>query len=459
MKDYITSPFPAHPAQVSSLVEQEWGQVVKRLPADLEETARTEQALRRCREVRSAADLLRLIFAYVLCDWPLRLVGAWAMLTGLGNLSDVAVLNRLRSARRWLGKLLLTSLLGQSLELATPRVQLRLVDATTVQHPGSSGTDWRVHLSLNMQQLRFDAVELTDVHGGETLARFPFQPGEILVADRGYARRPGMASALATGSSMVVRIGWRMPLHDQSGEVFDLVPWLRTVPLTQPLQRAVLLKTPNDVYPLRLIACRLPQQAVEAARRRTRRRSNRKGQTPRRETLQAAAFFMVVTNLPEETWPIQDVLQLYRIRWQVEVAIKRLKSIWHLDHLRAKDMDLAQTYLLGKLLGALLSDRLTGEVRACLPEWFGELFRPVSLWRLQRIWFDWVQRAVAGWIPLEVILKALPRLQRYLLDSPRKKRRQQLAYVLAWFQVLNGVDNGEAPLAISAIGEYEMVQS
>jgi hypothetical protein len=459
MEDYTTSPFSTHPLQVCSLVDQEWDQIVKLLPADLEESARTEQALRRRREVRSATDLLRLVFAYVLCDWPLRLVGAWAMLMGLGSLSDVAVLKRLRSARRWLGKLLLTCLLGQSPASPLPRGRLRLVDATSIRRPGSSGTDWRVHLSLDLQQLRLDAVELTDVHGGETLARFSFQSGEILVADRGYARRPGMASALATGSSMVVRIGWRMPLHDEAGQAVALLPWLRTVPLTGPLRRTVFLKTSSGFYPLRLIACRLPQQAVEAARRRTRRGSTRKGRTPRRETLEAAAFFMVVTNLPEETWPVQDVLELYRIRWQVELAIKRLKSIWHLDHLRAKDRDLAQTYLLGKLLGALLGDRLTSKARACLPAWFGDLLRPVSLWRLQRVWFEGIRRAVAGWIPLEVMLKDLPRLQRYLRDSPRRKRRQQLAGVLAWFQALNGARDREVPLFIPAIAEYEMVQS
>jgi len=435
--------------------------VVELLPADLEESARTTQALQRRREVRSAKDLLRLVLAYALCDWSLRLVGAWVLLIGLGNLSDVAVLKRLRAARKWLGQLLATWLVSCHLTANLPDVRLRIVDATTISQPGSQGTDWRVHLSFNVGQLCLDGIEVTDGSGGETLARFSFQAEDITIADRGYALRPGMGSALVTGSRLVVRIGWRtLPLwDDEVGTRLDLLAWLRSIPATHPAQREVWLQTPEGLYPLRLVACRLSDQAAEAARRHIRRCASRKGRMPKPKTLEAAAYFMVVTNLAAEIWSAEQVLALYRIRWQVELAIKRLKGIWQLDHLRAKGPDLAQTYLLGKLLGALLGDALTGKVREGLPEWFGETLRPVSLWRLQCLWSGWVRRAVAGWISLGAILKSLPRLQRYLRDSPRKKRGQQLAYALDWLQRLNGTAEQEVSLTMKAFTEYEMVLS
>jgi hypothetical protein len=57
--------------------------VRERLPPDLEASARASGALRRRREVRSGAALLRLVLAYALSGWPLRLVAVWAAVLGL----------------------------------------------------------------------------------------------------------------------------------------------------------------------------------------------------------------------------------------------------------------------------------------------------------------------------------------------------------------------------------------
>ena len=66
------------------------------LPTDLEASAKASGALVRRRGIQSAQDLLRMIFAYAICDWPLRLVGAWLVMVGLADISDVAILQRLR---------------------------------------------------------------------------------------------------------------------------------------------------------------------------------------------------------------------------------------------------------------------------------------------------------------------------------------------------------------------------
>jgi hypothetical protein len=135
----------AHP-----LVDSEWDQAASLIPVDLETTARGEKALRRRRQICSATDLLRLVLAYSLCDWPLCLVGAWGVLIGIGQLSDVAVLKRLRLCLTWLGKLIVAWMIQRQMTLIQRPVRLRLVDATTISQPGSNGIDWRIHLTLNL---------------------------------------------------------------------------------------------------------------------------------------------------------------------------------------------------------------------------------------------------------------------------------------------------------------------
>ncbi len=47
---------------------------------------------------------------------------------------------------------------------------------------------------------------------------------------------------------------------------------------------------------------------------------------------------------------------LYRLRWQIELAFKRMKSLLHMDRLPAKNADLARVWLHANLLVALLAE-------------------------------------------------------------------------------------------------------
>lgn len=409
---------------VHPLVGDEWESAVALMSADLEGSARDSKALQRRREVRSASDLLRLVLGYALGDWSLRLTGLWATLTGLGKLSDVAVLKRLRACLDWLRELIGARLREQRLCLQRRATRLRLIDATVVSGPGSRGTDWRVHLSFDMGQVQIDGIEVTDAQGGETLVRHPVEAGDVIVADRGYAHPAGLGSVLGDGGQLVVRINWQnLPLEDADGQRVDLINWLQG--LTTGIGAGeVWLWTPQGRFALRLVARRLSEEAADAARRRLTKQARKKGRTPDRRSLIAASFVMVVTNLSVEQWSDAEVLDLYRLRWQIELLCKRLKSLLDLDQLRARSGDLAQVYLLGKLLAALLIDALAGKLAARWPAWGESRDRPVSPWRQYALLHDWLRSAVRGVITLERILAMLPDLGRYLRDSPRQRRQQ-----------------------------------
>ncbi len=409
-------------------IPAEWEAGLARVPVDLEESAYRTKALQRKRGVQRAADLLRLVLAYSLWDWSLRLVGAWATSAGLANLSDVAVRKRLRGTRRWLGELVGAWVRQHGGLTAHAGVRVRLIDATVITQPGSQGTDWRVHLSFDVGQMCLDGVEITDASGGETLVRHAAAPGEIEVADRGYAHRRGLGHALARGAAVVVRInGHNLPLETPAGRPLNLAAWLRRIPSGQTAERWVQVRTPDGCFALRLLAQRLPRAAAKAARQRLTKASRKKGHTPSATSLAFASCLVLVSNLPANTWSLAQVVQLYRVRWQVELAIKRLKSLLHFDCLRTKDPELAQVYLLAKLVAAVWLDDQTVQHATQQPEWWEDTTRPMSLWRWQHLWFDALRAAVRGPLSPAQLLAALPRLGRYLRDGPRQ-RTQQLAH-------------------------------
>ena len=144
---------------------------------------------------------------------------------------------------------------------------------------------------------------------------------------------------IAHGADVVVRVGW----NAVRWETRDGTPWavldaVGTLPAATPGDWAVQIPgtATRPPLPLRLGALRKSPVAAEHARRQARQAAQKRGHPVTAATLAAA------------------VLELYRLRWPIACAFKRLKSLLHRDALRAFDPPRAQTYLLATLLGALL---------------------------------------------------------------------------------------------------------
>src|SRR4051812_31007884 len=195
-----------------ALVSEDWTSVVARLggPKTLDRTARETKAFVRPREIRNAVDLLRLILAYCLGERGLRLTAAWAASVGLVDISNVALLYRLRQCGDWLAMLV-----GQALADSAPKASrgrlIRIIDATSVPKKGSEARKrnevWRIHSAFDLPRERFGYFELTDQQAGETLDRIPAVKGEIRLADRAYLQPDRMANLIEASADFVIRAG------------------------------------------------------------------------------------------------------------------------------------------------------------------------------------------------------------------------------------------------------------
>jgi IS4 transposase len=378
-----------HGMNTQIVLEYEWPYLRSFLPdeATLERSAYEHGALRRKRNVANADGLLRLALAYGFCGLTLRQTAAWAQVAGVADISDVALLKRLRGASDWLGHLLALKLAERAHPPpAAPRnFSLRIVDATTISRPGSAGTDWRIHLEFDVARWRIRAAELTDERGGESLTRFEWRPQELVLADRGYSHRQGFWHVRQAQAHFIVRLNWQtVPLQDEAGAPWDLFTFLRNLPDAAPGEQAV--QTAPDrtrripALPVRVAAVRKSEAAAAQARKKILQAHSRKGHAVDPRTLEAAGYVFVLCSLPRETLDAAAALELYRFRWQIELAFKRLKSLLDLGELPARDRELARSFLHAKLLAALLLDDLTDRFLAFFP-WGYRLARttPVPL--------------------------------------------------------------------------------
>lgn len=352
-----------------SLVNRDWAGVVARLGGAkaLKLTARQTKAFVRAREVKSAIDLLRLILAYCLGEQGLRSTTAWATSVGLVDISCVALLYRLRQCGDWLALLV-----GQVLAAAAPKASqgrlIRIIDATTVRKKGPQGKNkngvWRIHSAFDLPQERFGHFELTDQKEGERLDRIAPIAGEIRLADRAYLQPERMARLIKAGADFVIRAGWKGARWlDGRGRALDLVAELRKAAKPGLLDRPIWIKPRRGAaFVVRLIAVKKPSQAAEEARRKARRSAKKGGHRLSSQTLQAADWVILITSLTPDEFTTQDVLALYRLRWRIELAFKRLKSLIGLKGPPGTDERSAKPHILAHLLAILLLEPLMDEL-------------------------------------------------------------------------------------------------
>lgn len=358
-----------------SLVNRDWKHIVARLggATSLEVSARETKAFLRARAIANAVDLLRMIFAYCLGSRGLRSTTAWASAVGLVDISNVALLYRLRQCGDWLALLV-----GQTLAFHAPKVAqgrlIRLVDATMVPKAGAVSKTknklWRIHSAFDLPSERFGFFELTDEKGGERVDRIPVIEGEIRIGDRAYLQPDRMGEIVDAGADIVVRAGWKNARWlGADGKPVDLLAILREGaergPIDQPIHIARKSSAP---LALRLVAVKKSPQAAEAARRKARREAVKGRHQISNGTLVAAEWVILLTSLASEEFTTIDVLALYRLRWRIELAFKRLKSLVGLKGPPGADERSAKPYLLAHLLMILLLEPLVDEFENS-PRW------------------------------------------------------------------------------------------
>jgi hypothetical protein len=351
-------------------IQYQWDYLVALLGGKkrVERLAYETGAFTRRRKVDSPTDLLRLIFTWAVAERSLEETAALAAESDLADLSAPALLGRFARAEEWLGAILCDLLTIRNGPIL-PGADIRLIDATSISCRGSNNTERRVHLGMDLRTNRTTAIDISDRHGGETLERFTLRAGEIVIADRGYGKRKDIAHAARSGAYFIIRIGWtNLPLEHPSGEPFDLIGALRTVPEACATEFAVQVRTAKDaVVSCRFVATRKSEPAAERARQRILADARRHG-NPQVDlrTLEAAGYVFVVTNLPEEI-SAESVLELYRLRWQIEMKFKTLKSVLHLGNPPTRSGELLNVYLAAKLIVALLIEEFVFRAESFSP--------------------------------------------------------------------------------------------
>jgi hypothetical protein len=398
-------------------------QFLQELPEDYWELAIEFKAFSRARKIKSPAQLLQVVLCYCGIDQVLRETAGNVTLLA-ERISDTAIHKRLRACLPWV-KALLERMMGAAAgPLIHGHLRFVVIDGSTVQGPGASGTWYRLHIAVDLVKLHLIHVEVTDKHQGEQLGYYPLQEGDVVVLDRGYNQAKGLIEQADRGVSVVLRYNpHSLNVYDEAGEKIDWYERLRATAQTTHCI-PVRVREGGESIEGYVHAYRLPSAQAAEARRRVRAAAKKKGRCVQQRTLVLAEWVLIFTTLPPELLPTATIAALYRVRWQAELAIKRLKSLLDIDRLRAREHSaLAELYLHGKLLYAWVLEK---RVRGRCGEAWNRLDQPrrATPWRVWKLLRQELAVAISGVVTWN--LSRWDACVEVMQERPRRRRLQTL---------------------------------
>ena len=419
--------------QASLRRDIEFEQFMQALPPEWEASMRELGAFTYAGKILSPQELLRAIFLYCGPDQSLREV-AGTLTLQTGRITDQAVWKRLHRCTPFLKALVKQMLPLAALPPLPQSLRFLACDGTTIQRPGATSADYRLHLVINLVSLRFHEVLLSDHKKGESLKHYHLQAGDVVVVDQGYCSYTGILDAVYDqGADVIVRWNHQRLLYEQHDPT-RAIDFCQELKKQQPgtlfsipvrLKYAELRKK-KDKRELcgYLHVYRMTAKEAKEARKKVSRKHQKKQRKLSDKTLFLRQFVLVFTSLSSGLLSGEAVLAIYRCRWQIELAIKRMKSLINIKKLRAKQgSQLAEVYLYGKVLYQLLIEQ-----EMCTTfgyEWSGlGRERQGTWWRLYKLLktrLDAILIAQWTWRP-----EAVSACFHVLMERPRKRKLQRL---------------------------------
>lgn len=347
--------------------------LVKFFPAGWRVKLKELNALNRYRNIKSANSLIQLLLIHLADGCSLRETAARAKHSGLASISDVALLKRLRSASQWFNWMSLKLLDNVGVNNLPPiwlkNYNVKAIDASVITEPGSTGSDWRLHYSMNLYTLKCEDFRITRPTVGESFLNFKIQKGDLLIGDRAYGRLKGMHYIKSNHGHFVTRYMNGVFSLEKDHVPFDLLKECLELNYGEIKEWAVeaYTKKPNPLREsIRICAIKKSEEQAELSVKKAKSDFKKRQRRIYPDTLEFYRYVILLTSLPEEITAAR-VLEIYRYRWQVEIAFKRLKSIIGLGHLPKIDEESCKAWLHGKMFVALLAQAIVDEGRRFFP--------------------------------------------------------------------------------------------
>lgn len=354
--------------------DKNWAAIFNHLPDGWRELSIVHKALSVGKYTFTDPDvLMKAMFCYLIAGASFETVADRLMCQRLvKSVSGVAVLKKFRRCAPYfkvLSAMMIQERVARHTSNQTFPWVIRAFDGTHITTPGEKTKDIRLHMSLDVLNGVMDYVEYTDIHGGETLKRLLAKSGELILADSGYGNRAGTASIMEQGADVIVRInGKGFPCEDIDGGEFDFMSKFGNMVEKSTRSHDVIFYDGKSKYRGRICAYKKTKDEKNKSIEKAEKTAKRKGSEPLSEYSKFAnGYVFVFTSLSDEEMDCKSVLDFYRLRWQIEIYFKKLKSQLKIGTPPSRSQESLDAWVHGKILATLLIEGFAEDAKPFSP--------------------------------------------------------------------------------------------
>ena len=345
-------------------------QLLRILPEGWEAKAKELGAFQRAVKIKSPKELLYLILLYLTEGKSFAGTSALVGLSGKITLNKMAVCKRINKCAEWL-KWICTHIYRQAGLLVEKPQWLNgrnviLADGSEDVRCGTKHLYFMLHYLIDLFTLSVREFLITDMKTGEKLVNFKkIGKNDIVVADRAYGTLAGLTYLLSLEAGYVLRIRANgFNIYDQNKQKIDLLEQFAGLKEGETAEIAAYCIINNRHEPIRICALRKDEDSERKSMKKLVKANQRKrGGIPVSELQQGYNKYIIVITSLEREVSCAQIFELYRARWQIEIAFKHLKSIFRYNEMPARLSENIKTWFYGKLLLAALCETLVNTGR------------------------------------------------------------------------------------------------
>jgi len=332
--------------QVSIICQRWQDEIASRLPQNLEESAKEHGAIIRKRGIQDAAGLIKALFIYATSSLSFRMLALCASCLKISTMTDTAWRKKLRACVPWLVYLLITVLpvIKADKKIINKR-NIHLIDASNVRQIGKNAIICRIHMSYNLNIGAMDEIIVTDHHTAEGFQHYTIQENDIYIADSGYGKANMLEYIVKKKADCIISMTpSHVILEDDKGERINMSEKLSKT-VENKFDFHCYTKNNKKKIPVRIICSKIPEDKIEKIIKTKKRKSQKRQSKIKEETLIYAEWVILMTTL-EDSNTIDDILDIYRSRWQIELLFKRIKQNFNLHSIRKASTSYAKALVL-----------------------------------------------------------------------------------------------------------------
>lgn len=339
------------------------------MPAGYEEACFSTGAIIRKRDIKDPNDLMMLALFHLLTGCSLIEVSEISKLAKLGDISDVAFMKRFSNCNEWFKWILAAiqnttpGIIHYSIPEKLSEYRILAVDASDVAEKGASGRIFRLHFALDIGNMQAALYNITSNSTGEHLRNFELAKGDLVIADRIYSSITGIEYCLSKDCHYIARMRANsFKPYNAEGKQLDLLSIMAGEDSSElnAFVRKERGENAGKLIPVRICFKKKDADALDSTRKKMKRKESKKQTTISESTYAFNEYIVLCTSL-DRTITAEEVIELYRYRWQVELYFKRLKSILGYGELPKRSEKSIFSWLNGKLMIALLIESIIGQ--------------------------------------------------------------------------------------------------